>query len=374
MSTASSPFADNADNALRLDTTAPTPALLEKKEVSAMAGSARKRKRGGASEEESSGPGLVRDAGGESLRKNGLGSKSVDAAKSKGGRGAVKKRTGDQVKMNATEAETGTGTGTPSATASSRHGPSIIFTGIEKDVEAVQAIGAVAVEDPSLATHMVTVLPLKRTPKLMVAINSGVQHLVSIAWLRDSAKAKRPIALETVKMRNKYYIKDVEKEKLWGFTVEDTLCRERGRVFAGLTFFIASDVYGSSAPPETEMRAIIQSGGGQLLSSVGWERELMEQEGVGGKERRGGDGGLQLVVVASSHSLHSVDNRGKSRQKGVLMGIPTVILERAKKLGAGKGDSGGRGIYSVELIFLSVLRQRLDFADNLLADFDGSSV
>jgi len=232
----------------------------------------------------------------------------------------------------------------------------------------------VAVEDPSLATHMVTVLPLKRTPKLMVAINSGVQHLVSIAWLRDSAKAKRPIALETVKMRNKYYIKDVEKEKLWGFTVEDTLCRERGRVFAGLTFFIASDVYGSSAPPETEMRAIIQSGGGQLLSSVGWERELMEQEGVGGKERRGGDGGLQLVVVASSHSLHSVDNRGKSRQKGVLMGIPTVILERAKKLGAGKGDSGGRGIYSVELIFLSVLRQRLDFADNLLADFDGSSV
>lgn len=46
-----------------------------------------------------------------------------------------------------------------------------------------KAIGAKIVDAPEEATHLITIDgTLKRTPKLMVAINCGVKYIVGLSW------------------------------------------------------------------------------------------------------------------------------------------------------------------------------------------------
>jgi hypothetical protein len=145
--------------------------------------------------------------------------------------------------------------------------------------------------DMAGVTHVVTDGSLKRTPKLLVALNLGACYVVGVKWLEDSAKQTPPhplpISLQPgsapsvvsptpKKGRGKggrgasvssYLVQDREKEKKWApFTLVDTLRhnyqRATGGLFAGMGIFIASDVFGRQAPSREEMRLIVESGGG----------------------------------------------------------------------------------------------------------------
>jgi len=79
----------------------------------------------------------------------------------------------------------------------------------------VGALGGVVTDDPRAVDYVVawvpsSAVPLRRTPKLMVALNSGVKGLVTSEWLEASAAAGR--ALDPAQ----YPVRDTEKEKLWG--------------------------------------------------------------------------------------------------------------------------------------------------------------
>lgn len=204
----------------------------------------------------------------------------------------------------------------------------VIFTGIEKEEELVRAIGAEITEDPLEATHMV-IGELKRTPKLMVAINAGVQHVVGLDWLQKSAKKGTPLP---VTKASKFLIKDAAKEKLWGFELSRTLALPRGAghdgVFEGLVVLVTPGVCGVRSPKEEDFAAIVTSGGGRWLTP--------SMEAPEDAER--------LLVVSSAE---------------VAPTVPRALVEAASR-------GPGRGLYSTEAVFLAVLRQELRLDEDLL--------
>ena len=151
----------------------------------------------------------------------------------------------------------------------------------------------VGLDDMDGVTHVITDGNLKRTPKLLVALNLGACYVVGVEWLEDSAKlsppspipielASPPIASKgkpgragrgSVKAES-YLVQDREKEKKWApFTLVKTLQHNYKRItdngsdllFNGLGIYIASDVFGRNAPSREELRLIVESGGGTLL-------------------------------------------------------------------------------------------------------------
>ena len=205
----------------------------------------------------------------------------------------------------------------------------IIFTGIERDEEMVRSIGADVTDNPEEATHMVTGAELKRTPKLMVAINAGVKYIVTLQWMVESAAKGMPLPLSLSKNCS-FLLRDVAKEKQWGFEMWRTLSKSRGSgqqgVFAGMNILVTPGVLGVKAPKEDEMRAIVTSGGGTLLKpSLTFPRE-------------------PCYVVSSAEIA------------------PTLSAAFAKKA----SRDPGRGIYSLEFIFLAVLRQEVRPEEDIL--------
>jgi pSer/pThr/pTyr-binding forkhead associated (FHA) protein len=221
----------------------------------------------------------------------------------------------------------------------------ILFTGIEVDKDLqkyVDKIGASIVTSPTTATHVITLPMLKRTPKLMIALNSGAKYVVHLKWLEDSAKAGQPIDIDLNSARGRSYIVvDKAKEKLWGFSMISTLqtisqgmcC---GNVFANYLFFITKGVCESVAPPSVEMRAIIESGGGQWLDSI---NQLKSNSGLKSEN---------LLVI----SEQSVAKRELNK----------TVLTAAK-------NGAGKGVYTIELIFLACLKQRIDLDSSILDTF-----
>ena len=100
----------------------------------------------------------------------------------------------------------------------------ILFTALpedlisKKDAEmlAGKIAGAVVVEDAALASHVILGEELKRTPNLLVALNSGAKYVVTLSWLRDSSKKGGPVQIPSLD-KSKYIVRDKKKEALWGF-------------------------------------------------------------------------------------------------------------------------------------------------------------
>lgn len=161
------------------------------------------------------------------------------------------------------------------AVSASNTGIRILFTGIEYDDAMKSHLskmghGATVEVSPSLATHLVTLVPLKRTPKLMIALNSGVKYVVNERWVEDSAANGSPLEIDIQSTKKSpYLICDRTKEKLWNFKLLDVLKLPRGcttdsgGVFSNLIFFVTNGVCGQVAPPAIEMKQIIESGGGK---------------------------------------------------------------------------------------------------------------
>lgn len=208
----------------------------------------------------------------------------------------------------------------------------IIFTGIPKEEAMAKKINAEVVDDPRVATHMIVGEELKRTPKLLIAINSGVRYIVHLRWLEDSCKRGKPLDITT--LQSKYIVHDKKKEQLWGFEMEHTLSLSRGigcaGVFAGYRYFYYIDgVTEERVPPSEEMKAIIESGNGMWLNSIHHIGCIT------------GDGEFQRVLVISTKEAIS-----KASEANL------TILQQS--------NGALEGVYSLDFIFLGVLRQRLD--------------
>ncbi len=171
---------------------------------------------------------------------------------------------------------------------------------------------------------------LKRTPKLLIALNSGVKYVVGMDWFEDSARAGRPLPIPA-SLRSSYIIKDKDREKVWAFDLTKTLKRQRQHgsgVFAGLRFYVPYEAYEDPAqaklPAAADMRAILESGGGQWLDKL-----------PQGKAEGEGEGGEIIVVVTEE----------------ALAGAGAALVGRWRRAGR---------LLAAESIYVAVLRQQLD--------------
>ena len=224
------------------------------------------------------------------------------------------------------------GRGDASATRSSQHSYKsdedvlrVMFTGIEKDEELVRKVkGARLTEVPEEATHVIVGQELRRTPKLMIAINAGVRYVLTIDWLVASAAQGRALPITK---NSKYILHDAAKEKLWDFDLKRTLTIPRGPpgIFYGLSVWVTPGVCGVKAPKEDELRAIVCSGGGLWLEEIPSASQ-------------------PCIVVSSVDALPNVDGE---------------ILRRA-------GAGSGKGVYSLEFLFRAILRQEIRFEEDII--------
>lgn len=129
---------------------------------------------------------------------------------------------------------------------------------------------------------------LIRTPKLLVALNTGVQYVVCLEWLVDSAAAKQALPIEVSTSEGEgvgYLVNDEDKQSQYGFDMRSTLATAEQRqqaggkssIFANLAVYCTTGVCGVCAPKEPDMAGIIESGGGVWLGAGG---DLETQDGA----------------------------------------------------------------------------------------------
>ena len=110
----------------------------------------------------------------------------------------------------------------------------------------------------------------------MIALNAGIQYVVCLQWLIDSAAAKmaQPIDISSEDGEGVgYLVCDEDKQRRYGFDMRDTLARAKQsqqaecthKVFANLAIYCTPGVCGLTAPTERDMANIIESGGGVWL-------------------------------------------------------------------------------------------------------------
>ncbi|EQC38666.1 hypothetical protein SDRG_04362 [Saprolegnia diclina VS20] len=151
-----------------------------------------------------------------------------------------------------------------SAASSTPDAIRIVLTGIEPTdaiMRKIRAIkGAVFEDDVTKGTHLVS-NELKRTVKLLCGISCCL-HILDEAWLRASAKMRRP-ANEI-----EFSLRDAEKEAKWGFELEHTMydcsLASRQSFLAAHTFYITP--HGDVKPPSTELEKIVRLAGGRVLA------------------------------------------------------------------------------------------------------------
>lgn len=281
----------------------------------------------------------------------------------------------------------------------------IAFSGIEPEPALMRGLpSASVVDNPEHATHLVmggeyvnersssgratrkskapsNTVPgkqvrLKRTPKLLVALNNGVQNVVCLQWLIDSAEAGHVLPLNasdaqasTSRKSSRraaqkapsqvsvaganallYIMQDAEKEKLYGFSMLYTLAQQQpgrnSRVFANLAFYVTPDVLGVSAPSREEFDRIITSAGGLFLGDrvlsakdtvipAAWVAAMQEHQS------------LAIVVLSTDD--------GMSREPH----LPSWLASAVDSSGSAalRGLSGK--VLSSEFVYVSILRQQL---------------
>lgn len=145
------------------------------------------------------------------------------------------------------------------------------------------------------------------------------------------------------------------------------------RVFSSYSFYLTDGVAGCNAPSEDEIRSIVLSGGGiwihgskELLELLrvknaaatssasssdngkGKKRKLDDTSEIQkGEGERGEEGGGGLVIISSDTAMPSVSTEIRTALQSA---VDSDLL------------SGG-GVYTIEVLFLGVLRQRLEFSE-----------
>jgi hypothetical protein len=278
----------------------------------------------------------------------------------------------------------------------------VMFTKVEdgpylKGLKSLPHVSVVA--DATEATHCVTLSELKRTPKLMVALNCGAQYVVTEQWAKDCVKSKSVVDVVSAEhaagkkgsklpkdldprvnpelyqqlLASPYVVHDAEKEKLWKFSLAATLAMPRNqpgerKLFEGLCFFCTKGVCGETAPPADELCAIIESGGGVWLTSLeDWLEHHAQVKGAspagkGASSSRSGGKGKAGAVGASGNDV-------QGSPALVVLTHPNVMKKEVTKKvsdAVAKCNAPAAGVYSMELVFLACLRQRIDFDESRL--------
>lgn len=274
----------------------------------------------------------------------------------------------------------------------------ILHTGLDPDkydLSSIPAlckkIRAIVVDDPHEATHVIVGEELKRTPKLMIAINIGVPYILRFKWLQDSVKQKKAI-LSSQSPFHSYVAQDEAKERQWGCKILDILPKQRsGDLFQGLGFYMLNGVCGDKAPPEEDMMKIIQSGGGYTFI-MGYSKTASQDSKK-----------LQIVDRSQDEIIagHPSMNASQPSDKATLDIASNLIIEKEDKsdaLGyessykdkmiviandktkdqlneslmqlASSGPGKGK-IYYPEVIFQAIMRQELDWNSSII-DIDTS--
>ncbi|KAJ1551252.1 Mediator of DNA damage checkpoint protein 1, partial [Cladochytrium tenue] len=191
----------------------------------------------------------------------------------------------------------------------------IMFTGIADtaDYEMVVAtLGGQCVQSWAECTHLVTD-KIRRTIKFLSALAAG-KHIMSTKWLDASLKSGA-FAPET-----RYILKDTAAEKLYGFSLKDSIARAAAaRPFAGLSVYATPN----TKPSPDNLAEMLEAAGAKKPSAAD-----------------------TVVVIASP------DDR-----------------DLCASLGA-----AGWPLHSTEFVLAGLLRQHLDLAEHLLPADDRPAI
>ena len=153
-------------------------------------------------------------------------------------------------------------------------------------IQKITAIGGKILESTAQAveaTHVIAsdgVESIRRTPKLMIAL-CRTSNIVSIKWLDDSAKKRK--ALLT---RDYLVLDDMEAERKYHFNMRQTLqngdsLRQLGEtILNGRHIFVCKGVAGSRAPPEDELKLIVDAAGGIWMRDASRLKQFRAEEAL----------------------------------------------------------------------------------------------
>lgn len=128
------------------------------------------------------------------------------------------------------------------------------------------------VEDARTATHVIVsdgVSSIRRTPKLMIAL-CRTPNIVSLNWLTKSALAGIPLPCTEEFL----VLSDNKAESQYSFSMRETIQQikmnqhQNTFLFSNYNIFVCSGVFGNKAPPEKELRLIVQAAGGTWINST----------------------------------------------------------------------------------------------------------
>ena len=97
----------------------------------------------------------------------------------------------------------------------------------------------------------------------------NTRNIVDLEWLSSSLKAKEALPVDEYLMVN-----DADAEARYGFSMHASLDKaaemrkKRTRVLTGWYVHVCKGVAGSKAPPENELRLIVEGAGGTWVSSA----------------------------------------------------------------------------------------------------------
>lgn len=128
-----------------------------------------------------------------------------------------------------------------------------------------------SVESAHTATHVIVTDgtgPIRRTPKLMIAF-CRTCNIVTLDWLVQSARVGNALPCAPF-----FALGDEKAEKQYNFSLEKTIARIQANLknetylLSGRAVYVCKGVAGNKAPPENELRLIVEAAGGTWLSSL----------------------------------------------------------------------------------------------------------
>lgn len=129
------------------------------------------------------------------------------------------------------------------------------------------------VKQAHTATHIIAGdkgnrISLRRTPKLMIGL-CNTTNIVDLGWLTACGKVKKALPVEDYLLTD-----DKEAEAQYDFSMATSLgnaaeMREKGkRVLSGWFVHVCKGVAGAKAPPEQQMKMIVEQAGGTWQSGI----------------------------------------------------------------------------------------------------------
>jgi len=121
------------------------------------------------------------------------------------------------------------------------------------------------------ATHVIASdgrQSIKRTPKLMIAINK-TPNIVTLDWLTESAKTGKVLPCDDFLI-----LDDKKAEEKYGFNMATTVDRikcnleNKTPLLDGKKVYVCDGVAGDKAPPMDELKLIVEAAGGKFVSSL----------------------------------------------------------------------------------------------------------